>query len=465
MVAPMDWVGGMTVNVVRQGSPVGAALMAVALCSALATPALAQINPYAQSRGLGPADNDDDGLQAPTAVPGLAGYSRGLALDFSILSRYDDNLGRQPVKDDGLRFRPQASAVYGLGLGRGGLFVQANYGRDFISGTTRLRPSDRLMFGGGVDFQLSRCTGELGGSWRRALAFVTDATQFGGFSQELATAGFAAQCRLGSALSINGSVLRSNIETVRDSAGLQPFSTAFNLQRWSYSAGLGFGTPALGQFSLGGSITDSRFPGRLVLTPTGIVEDGLNQRSARFGYARRFGDRISLSAGVSYIDTQPKTTLSVVLIDGVPQVVERPGFRGLGYDAAFDFALSKRLSVSVTAGRNTFANGVVGAQFTVANTWAAQMEYQLGRRFTVSAGVRDRQSNYRGSFNSPLDPVRRVSDDFTRVYGQFGGQLARRMRFTIDVAHNLRRSNPATLSYNSTSVGFSLGYQLGRGKK
>ncbi|WP_197041926.1 outer membrane beta-barrel protein [Sandarakinorhabdus oryzae] len=440
-------------------------MTAVALWSVAATPALAQINPYAQTGSNGPADNDDPSLRAPTAVPGLAGYNRGLSLDFSILSRYDDNLGRQPVKDGGFRFRPQVNGVYGLGLGRGGVFVQANYGRDFISGTSRLRPSDRLMLGGGLDFQLSRCTGEVGGSWRRALSFVTDTTQFGGFSQETATAGFAAQCRIGSALSINGSVLRSTIETVRDSSGVVPFSTAFNVERWSYSAGLGFGTPALGQFSLGGSITDSKFPGRLVLTPTGVVEDGLSQRSARFGYSRRFGNRINLSVGASYIDTQPSTTLSVVLIDGVPQVVDRPGFRGLGYDAALDVTLSRRMGLMITAGRNTFANGVVGAQFTVANTWAAQLDYQLGRRFTVGAGVSHRRSDYRGAFNSPLDPVRRVSDDFTRYYGQFGGRLARRMRFTIDVAHNMRRSNPAILNFNSTSVGFSLGYQLGRGAK
>lgn len=459
----MDWVGDMKGIVANRRLPKGASLSICALLACLPTPALAQINPNAQTASVGPADNDDDPLRAPAAVPGLSGYRRGLTLDFSIAGRYDSNLGRQVVADDGYRLRPQVNAGYGLALGRSGLFVQSSYGRDLIYGTNRFNPSDRLMLGGGIDFQLSRCTGQAGGSWRRGLTFVTETSLFGGFSQETSSAGFAAQCRLGSALSFNASILRSDIQTVRQGGGAQAISAAFDMQRWSYSAGLGFGTPALGQFSLGGSISDSKMPGRLVLTPTGLVEDGLAQRNARFGYSRRFGSKINVSAGVSYLDTQPSSTQNLVFIGGVPQIVERPGFKGLGYDLALDVNLSQRLGLTFTAGRNTFANGVVGAQFTIANSLAAQIDYRLGRGFTIAAGANTRKSQFRGAFNSPLDPFLRVSDDFTRMYAQFGGQLGRRMRFTFDVTHNIRRSNPAVLNFNSTSVGLSLGYRLGRG--
>ena len=464
IVESMIWVGRMKRLEGEQALPCAMALAAFAVLACLAAPAMAQINPYAQTGSTGAGDNDDDPLRAPTAVPGLTGYNRGLAIGLSVSSRYDSNLARQAVADDGFRIRPQVNAGYGLGLGRGGLFVQGNYGRDLVYGSRRVAPSDRVMLGGGLDFNLSRCTGQVGGSWRRGLTFVTDATRFGGFSQETATAGFAAQCRFGSALSVNGSVLRSDISTVRNGGAAQPFSTAFDIQRWSYSAGLGFGTAALGQFSLGGSITDSRMPGRLVLTPTGVVEDGLQQRSARFGYSRRFGNKINLTAGVSLLDTQPKTMSSVVFIDGIPQVIARPGFKGVGYDVALDVSLTPRLGIAVTAGRNTFANGVVGTQFTIANFWAAQVDYKLGTQFTLAGGVNMRNSQYRGAFISPLEPVARVADDFTRIFGQFGGRLGRRLRFTVDVAHNQRRSNPAILNFNSTSVGLSLGYQLGRGR-
>lgn len=155
--------------------------------------------------------------------------------------------------------------------------------------------------------------------------------------------------------------------------------------------------------------------------------------------------------------------MNILFIDGVPQIVDRPGFKGLGYDLALDVNLTRRMSLAVTAGRNTIANGVVGAQFTVANTWSAGLDYQLGRRFTVGLGVNGRKSQYRGAFNSPLDPTRRISDDFSRYYAQFGGRIGQHMTFAFDVSHNKRRSNPRFLDFNSTSVGLSLGYRFGRG--
>lgn len=440
-----------------------ASSLLLAVAAPIAAPALAQINPYAQTASPGPADNDDAPLRAPTAVPGLVGYSRGLSLGASLATRYEDNLGRQPIADDGFRIRPQVSGSYGLGLGRGGVFVQGNYARDFIYGNARIAPADRVMLGGGVDFQLSRCTGEAGGSWRRGLSFVTDAALFGGFSQETATAGFAAQCRLGGAFSVNGSVLRSDIKSVRSSRG-GGVSAAFDMQRWSYSAGLGFGNAALGQLSLSGSISDSTMPGRLIPTPTGLVEDGLSQRSARLGYSRRLGTRINLSAGISYLDTQPSSTSSIVIIDGVAQIVDRPGFKGAGYDVALDINPTPRMGLSLTAGRNTVANGVIGAQFTVANFWAAQIDYRLGSRYTIATGISMRDNTYRGAFTSAFEPTRRISDDFTRVFAQFGGRLGQRLRFAIDVTHSRRRSNPAQLNFNSTGAGLNLALQFGKGR-
>jgi hypothetical protein len=450
------WAGGGAAWRAAGGFVLAAALLAVS-----AAPAAAQINPYKQTQLTGPDDLDEDAARGPSAVPGLLGYSRGLELAATVSSRYEDNLGRQRIKDDGVRVRPQALATYGLGLGRGGLFVQSSYGRDFIYGTSRLLTTDRLMLGGGVDVKLARCTGELGGSWRRGLSFASDAALFGGFSQEIANAGVAGECRIGGALSVNGSVLRSDIKTVRDSLGGQP-SRAFDMRRWSYSGGVGFGTAALGQFSLSGSINDSIMPGRLVPTPTGFVEEGLKQRSARFGYARQFGSKLQLSGGISYLDTRPSSSSTLIIIGGVPQIVERTGYRGIGYDAALDLILSPRLSINATAGRNTFANGLVGAAFTVADYRALVVQYQLGSRYTVGLGVNQRHNQFRGAFLSPLEPLRRISDDFTRIYGQFGGRLGRRLRFSVDVTHTIRASNPSALSYNSTGVGLTLGYRLGR---
>lgn len=440
-----------------QGRPWQRLALACGLMLA-AAPALAQINPNYQPAPRA-FDNDDDPVRSSSGVPGLDGYpGRGLLLDLKVSSIYDSNLARQPIADDGLRIRPEVNARYGLGSGRLGLFAQGTYGRDIVYGTNRFPAADRVMVGGGLDMKLARCSLQAGGSWRRSLAFQTEATLFGGFQQEAAQAGLTGSCRIGGGLGINGSVLRSDFRTSRAN------SQAFNLNSWNYSLGLSLGSAALGQFSLTGSYSDSRMPGRLVVTPTGLFEDGLRQKSVRLGYARNFGPRIALTFGVSYLDTKPKLAAEVLLVDGVPQVVDRAGFSGLGYDGALDFTFTPRLGMQLTAARSVFANSLVGAQFTVTDVQALSFDYKLSSRYSFLVGAERRNNEYRGAFISGLDPTLRRNDEFSRIFGSMRAQLGQRIQLSLDVAHSLRRSNPAILNFNSTSVGLTLGLKFGRAR-
>jgi hypothetical protein len=430
----------------------------IGLAAVLAVPAAAQIVPTKQAAPQ-VRDSDDGPLRSSGGLPGLGGYpGRGLSLSGTFLTRYEDNISRQPVADAGLRIRPQLDAAYGLALGRQGLYVQGSVARDMFFGTDVLPDRDRYAAGAGLAYQLSRCSGEAGASWQRSLAFLTDAIAFGGFQQERTNFGVSANCRIGGSLSLQGSVTRQLLETE------QGVSNAFNFSSWSYSAGFGFGSAALGQFSLNGSITDSAMPGRLVITPTGFAEDGLLQRNVRFGYQRKFGSRINISAGVSYIETQPSLPETIVIIDGVAQLVPRDGFSGLGFDAGLDLALSPRLSIDLTTTRSTFVNPVVGAQFTVFTAYAGAVRYRLNDRYTVAVGASRRENSYRGGFVSELQPFLRVSDTVDRFYGQFSASLGRRLRVALDLSHNRRRSNPAIGNFNSTGLGLNLGFDFGRSR-
>lgn len=433
-------------------------LLAVGFVAVLATPAVAQIVPTQQSAPQ-VGDNDDEPLRGSGSLPGLGGFpGRGLSLRSSLATRYEDNIGRQLVADAGFRIRPQLDAAYGLALGRQGLYVQGSLARDMFIDTDFLPDRDRYSAGAGLSYQLSRCTGEAGASWLRSLAFLTDAIAFGGFQQERTNFGVSANCRIGGSLSVQGSVNRQFVETE------QGVSNAFNFNSWNYSAGLGFGNAGLGQFSLSGSITDSSMPGRLVITPTGLADDGLMQRNVRFGYQRKFGSRINVSAGLSYINTQPSLPETIVIIDDVPQLVPREGFSGLGFDVGLDLTLSPRLSIDLTSTRSTFVNPVVGAQFTVFTAYAGSLRYRLNDRYSVVIGASRRENSFRGGFVSDLQPFLRVSDNIDRLFGQFNAQLGRRMRLGIDLSHNRRRSNPAIGNFNSTGLGLNLGFDLVRSR-
>jgi hypothetical protein len=223
------------------------AMFSIAMIAAQS--AAAQINPYRQTAGISGSDSDDGPARTGARVPGLSGFSgRGLAVSASMNSRYEDNLSRLSVPDDGFRIQPLVSASYGLGSNRLRVFAAGSYGRDIVRGNQLFQGGDRSSLSGGLDFASSRCSGELGASFRKSLNLRADAALFGAFQQQNTTLGVAADCRIGSALTASASISKSND---RNDQGA---SQALNVESLNYSASLGYNANALGQISLGGAI-------------------------------------------------------------------------------------------------------------------------------------------------------------------------------------------------------------------
>lgn len=443
--------------------PLLAALSGLALMAGLAAPAAAQTLPGAAPAGLRPneptptvADNDDLD-QASNGVAGLPGYpGRGFHLSADVLTRYEDNLSRRPVKDDGLRIRPRATASYGLGAGRVGLYVTGTYGRDIIVGNSLFPSADRHNYGAGLSAQLSRCNVDAGASYARNLVFTTDIAAFGGLEQKFAQGGATLACRIGSALAVQGGVNYADIGVTR------AITAAFDSRRWTYSGAVSFSRPALGRISLEGTIADTALTGRQVLTPGGLVDDGLLQRSVRLGWTRDFGSRLSLTAGASYIDTGPKDPQNIIVVDGVQQVVDRGSFNGAGYDASLAFRMTPALTLNVRAGRAIRVNNFVGAQFIVADNLQISAAYRMRGNLVLQAGWDQLDSRFRGTVITSLEAQRRNRDNFDRYFASINSRLGRRLKLALEVSHNQRRSDPAIFSFDSTGVGLTLGFELGK---
>lgn len=426
----------------------------------IAVPAQGQVLPRTGVAGQVPAtpiasDNDDisDNSNGVAGLPGFPG--RGLSLRASVFALYEDNLSRLPVADDGVRVRGSAGGSYGVGAGRLGLYVVGDIGRDEVRGNQRLKGGDRLFFGSGVSANLSRCTFDVGASYRRNLVFMSDIILFGSLEQETKQYGAVANCAIGSAISFGGSVTRAEIAVLRGAG------SAIDSNRWTYTAGAAFSRPAFGRLSIDGSISDIDLIGRQVLTPTGLVDDGLMQRSIRLGLQRDFGSRISLTLGGSFLDSSPKLASNIVFVDGLPQTIDRSSFSGAGYDAALIFRLSERLSLSAKGSRNIQANNFVGSQFQVVDQADFAASYKLSRNFTLSSGYSYRDSRYRGSVISSLETRLRERDEFHRYFARFSGKLGRRINYGIDVFRNERRSDPSIFNFTSTGFSMNLGIEFG----
>jgi hypothetical protein len=436
----------------------GAGVLACALGLLTALPAVAQMAPPAKgSAPVMPTSADSEDLEDESSgVASLPGYpGRGLSLMATVQTRYDDNLARRPIKDDGVRIRPKATLSYGLGAGRVGLYGIGSYGRDIVRGNNLFRGADRHFYGGGVSAMLSRCNLDAGASFRSNLVFTADVGVVGSIEQRTAQAGGTASCQIGSAISISGGVTHADLRIARQVTG------AFDSKRWTYTTGVAFARPALGRISLDGSLSDIDLLGRQVQTPTGPQTDGLLQRSVRLGYQREFGSRLTLSFGGSYLDTAPKNTQNVIIVDGLPQVVDRSSFKGAGYDANLTFRLSPRLSLIGSASRNVRTNGFAGAQFSVVDLAEVAGRYDLPGGLSLTAGYSQRNARFRGAVVSAVESRLRSRDRFSRYFAQLGGNIGRRINFALDVSHNQRRSDPSVFDFNSTAVGLTLGFELG----
>lgn len=413
--------------------------------------------PGASAERIRSSDTDDQALGGGGGVPGVSGFQgRGLGASLSFDTRYDDNLSRFPIKDDGFRMRPQVQANYGLGSQRLGVFVNGSLGRDIVIGNGFQRGSNRYGIDGGVDFAVSRCDAEVGASFSQNLLFLGDVAQFGQVQQESTTAGVSAGCRIGRALSITGSVSRQT-----SSLGNNP---AFDFRSWNYSAGAGFGNERLGQFGINASRGDITMPNRLVITPGGLRPEGFQQNLLGVSYGRTIGTRGSIQFGVSYIDSQPGTDAQLVLIEGVPVFVARQGFSGLGFNGLVLLKVTSRLAIDVAFDRSANPVPQIGALFNVREGYQVGARYELGQRGAVSFGYENRRNDFRGSFANDFEGLPRNSDRFTRLFASFSGRLGNKIRYTFDVAHSSRRSDPAVFDFDSTSAGLSLSMGFGKGR-
>lgn len=448
----LHMLGGMAARAVMAVGPL--ALLVAAPVAAQTLPRTAATGTNSSTITVADTEDLEEGSSGVAGLPGFPG--RGFHLDAQVQTRYDDNLSRRPVKDDGVRIRPKVAGSYGLGAGRIGLYVSGNYGRDIVRGNQLFRGADRHYYGAGVAAQLARCNIDGGLSFRQNLMFTADVGLAGQNERSSTQYGAVVGCQFGSSIGINAGVTRGDIRLVRR------VTAAFDSDRMTYTAGLSFTRPALGSLSLNASVSDVEFTGRQVVTPDGLVDDGLQQSSLRLGYQRQFGSRIGMTVGVSYLDVTPSSDQSILVVDGVAQVVDRSQFSGIGYDGSLSLRLSPRLSLSASASRNVRSNGLVGAQFMVMELMEFGGTYQISKNLDFSTGVNLRTTQFRGAVVSVLEPQRRDRDRFQRYYANLGMGLGRRLRLAIDLSHNQRRSNPSLFNFDSTAVSMSLGFKLGK---
>jgi hypothetical protein len=426
------------------------ALRTVAVLALLGGSALPGAARAAGSNDDEPPINGGNLLQTEV-VEGRAWRLRG-----QVSTLYDSNITRSVDGAGAVRLSPLLAFSAGLPAGRQQLFFGAEYGRDIVFTQDRLNRG-RNGVGGGVAWRLgTACSGIVGAERFQRLSLVAEQDELVNNVQTGVAVAGSIGCRTATGIGFGGSVEHQT------ASNDLPIRQPYDLRSTVYSPNISYGTPTIGQFSLSATFNSTQYPNRTTTTVDGRVEDGIRIFSGRFGYQRKFGSRLQLSLGASYLKTKPKPDTELALVNNQIVSVPRGGFSGSGYDVSLDYTPSTRLAVSLLASRNVQVSPNVGALFIIRSDFGADASYRLNPSMSLGLGGRLTKSKYEQSFTSPGENAR-LSDNTKRFYINFDYSPVKLYTVRLDLVHQLRRSDPVTFNYDSTSVRLNLIVNLGRG--
>ncbi len=403
------------------------------------------------------SNNSDDApingsnLLQTEVVEGRAWRLRG-----QVGTLYDSNITRTIDGEGAMRLSPLLSFSAGMPMGRQQLFFGADYGRDIVFTQERLNRG-RNAVGGGVAWRVgSACSGVVGAERFQRLSLVAEQADLVNNVQTGVNVAGSIGCRTPTGIGFGGSVEH------RTASNDLASRTPYDLRSTIYAPNISYGTPNLGQFSLTASFNSTSYPNRPIPTAAGIVEDGIRIFSGRFGYQRKFGSRLQLALGASLLKTTPNPDTQLTIVNNQIVSTPRDGFSGSGYDISIDYTPSTRLAFNVTASRNVQVSPNVGALFVLRNDFGADATYRMNRAMTFGLGGLMTKSDYKQSFTSPGVNAR-ISDNTKRIFANFDYSPVKLYTVRLEVVHQMRRSDPISFNYDSTSVRLNLIVNLGRG--
>lgn len=406
---------------------------------------------------LAATDDDVDGpINGANLLQTDVIQGRAWRLSGRLNTLYDSNIIRRVDGEGAVRLSPLVSGGIGMPVGRQQLFFGALYGRDIVFTQERLNRG-RNGVGGGVAWRAgSACSGVIGAERFERLSLMTEQAELVDNVQTAVTVAGSIGCQTPTGIGFGGSVEHRTLINSLDSR------SPFDLRSTVYAPNISYGTPTLGQFSLTASFNSTTYPNRSIATSNGIVDDGIRIMSGRIGYQRNFGTRLQLGLGASYLKTTPQPDNQLAVVDNQVVTVPRDDFSGSGYDATISYQPSSRLTVGLQASRNVRVSPNVGALFIVRSDFGADLAYRMNPAMSLGAGARLTKSNYKESFSTDGEAAR-ISDNTKRFYANFNYSPVKLYTVSLQVAHQLRRSDPEEFNFDSTSVRLTLVVNLGRG--
>ena len=402
--------------------------------------------------------DDASSQQIPTARTTQIVVSSGI--------RYDSNsarLSRDLATLEGQRLADEtsssnASIVVARPVGVTMVFLRGDGGYD-VNRVNSIRDHFHLSLFGGVQERLGQCQGSGTGTYGQTQSDYADLFQLdpnGGITRALVrntetreNISVSAKCGRPIGLTPSITVTQSwfgNSELLRKS---------INNEVLAVSGGLGYQKPIFGLISMFGEYDDISYPNQPILLSNGIIAPfGYSVIAGGVRYERLVGSRIDAVASVSYTSLTPNGQRSSSGSSGATST--GPNFSGLTYSLDLSYRLSKRTTVHVNTGRATNPSNRLDANFSVDETYRADVTYRMGPKLTLGLAVSDTTHGYHGlPASSAAVSYYLDHETTTQVFGSATYRVNRRLWVTLTLGDAERRATPAAYNFSSTTAGLT----------
>ncbi|WP_197277005.1 outer membrane beta-barrel protein [Sphingomonas profundi] len=369
-------------------------------------------------------------------VTAIAGNTERFVLAPDISATYDTNVlrasdARLAGSKDNIRVDPGVAVRLNRIFGRTRVSLAGRAGYDFNSRFKQLNNA-RIDLGTGIDTGVgSLC--HIGGDARVQIQqFELDELDVNqGGSLHIQTYGVDAGCDRPAGISPLGSVAYRKLSSDR--------RALFNYDVLTYTAGLAYARPSLGELTLTGS--RSKIDRYNIAQVLGFEDNTVTDR-IELALSRSVSPRLRGRLGGGYLHANPRRP-------GVPS------FGGFSFDGEITYLPIPRFAVLASASRDAQSQAGFNASYTIVDSYLARVSYTITQRSAVDATFTQTRRRFRGE--DPRLSIARGGDLTRNISAGYTLDIRQTLRAGVRVGHRWRDSQNSLFDYDSTSVTVSLG--------
>lgn len=215
----------------------------------------------------------------------------------------------------------------------------------------------------------------------------------------------------------------------------------------TYTAGLGYVHPSIGDLLLFAQQREIRYPNQLLLSGR---ENGNRQRSGGIRFSRSIGSRLQGSVEVTYAELKSRDPLV-------------SPFKGLNWKADLSAQATSRMMVNASVARSTSSSLAIDANYHVNTSYNLGLSYVVTPLINLQGGFSYTRRRFEGTqiVGAPTPTLQLLTTDQRAVVnGGISYQFSPKLLFSIDAAHERRSGNGTFFDYTNNRIGLSVSLAL-----